>query len=411
MASRTRLTDAVARQAPARPERYEIAEASGLALRVAPSGAKSWGWRYRAPDGRQRRLTLGVYPKVSLADARERQAAARRLLALGKDPSDDRPSRETVADLAEVYLERHGRGMRTRHEEERRLRRDVLPTLGGRKVADVTRREVADLVHGIATRIRADRGTSGVHANRVFGTLQRLFAKAVDWGWIEHSPTDRLAKPVQERARERVLGDAELARLWPALDLLPDERMRLALRLQLATGQRLGEVVGAAARELDLGSRVWTIPPERAKNGREHAVPLSPLAFGLVAEAVRLAAGGPWLFPSARAGARVPHLRRDSVDQAFRRLLARIGFPAAVPHDLRRSCATGMIALGVEPHHVEAVLNHVSGARGGVAGVYNRHAYEAEKRAALERWGAHLSGLCGVGAGSHLPAPLVRASR
>jgi integrase len=408
MGSLSKLTDRVVEQARAKPARYELVERSGLALRVTPEGAKSFVWRYRMSAGERKRLTLGAYPTMSLAEARVRLAAAQNILAAGGDPRGG-SRRETVADLAEAYLERHAVQMRTRQEEERRLRRDILPVLGRRKVVEVTRRDVADLVHGVAARIRAERGSSGVHANRIYGTLQRLFGKAVGWGWIEHSPADRVDKPVQEQSRSRVLNADEMARLLKALDLLPDERMRLALRLQLATGQRLGEVVGMAMAEVDLAKGLWTIPAARSKNGREHVVPLSPLALFLVAEALHLGGGGLWLFPSAKAGAKVPHLRRDSVDQAFRKLLRKIGFAATVPHDLRRSAATSMIALGVEPHHVEAVLNHVSGTRSGVAGVYNRHAYEAEKRAALERWGEHLATLCGVAVESSTAVPMRKA--
>ena len=408
MGSLSKLTDRVVEQARARPARYELVERSGLALRVTPEGAKSFVWRYRMPAGERKRLTLGAYPTMSLAEARVRLAAAQKVLAAGGDPKGRIAAGDGGRPRGSLPRAPRGR-MRTRQEEERRIRRDILPVLGRRKVAEVTRRDVADLVHGVAARIREERGTSGVHANRIYGTLQRLFGKAVGWGWIEHSPADRVDKPVQEQSRSRVLNADEVARLWKALDLLPDERMRLALRLQLATGQRLGEVVGTATVEIDLTKGLWTIPAARSKNGREHVVPLSPLALFLVAEALHLGGGGLWLFPSTKAGAKVPHLRRDSVDQAFRKLLRKIGFPAAVPHDLRRTTATGMIALGVEPHHVEAVLNHVSGARSGVAGVYNRHAYEGEKRAALERWGGHLASLCGIAVEPPAAVPLRRA--
>src|SRR5690242_2815737 len=126
MGAQSRLTDRVVEQAPAKSARYELAEPSGLALRVTPKGAKSFVWRYRAPDGTQRRMTLGTYPAMPLAEARVRLAAAQKALATGQDPAAKQRG-ETVADLAEEYLRRHGAGLRTHAEEERRIRRDVLP--------------------------------------------------------------------------------------------------------------------------------------------------------------------------------------------------------------------------------------------------------------------------------------------
>lgn len=425
MAKRAKLTDAVARQAPARGERYEISEASGLALRVSPDGSKRWVWRYRGADGKQKRLTLGSYPAMSLSEARMALGAAQEKLARGGDPAADRPARETVADLVETYLERHGRKLRSAREEERRLRVDVLPRLGRRKVADVTRRELADLLHEKLAAVLASRkGSTGASVNRLHAALQRLFGKAVTWGWIENSPADRLEKPVEERSRAHVLDEGNLPRLWKALGTLNDERMTLALRLQLVTATRLGEVVGARVEELDLAAGLWVIPPERSKNGRPHEVPLSPLAVHLFRRALALAElrrssrlerhgeqpARPHVFPGWRMAGKVPHLRRDSVDRAFRDLVARIGLGGLVPHDLRRTAATGMAGLGVEPHVVEAVLGHVSTFKGGVAGTYNRHAYAREKREALALWADHVAELCdmAVPAGETV-APLRKA--
>ena len=426
MARRLRLTDAVVRQAPARATRYELTEASGLALRLSPDGSKRWGWRYRGLDGKQRRLMFGDYPAMALGEARAALTAAQEKLAKGRDPADDRPARETVADLVETYLERHGRKLRSAVEEERRLRIDILPHLGRRKVADVTRRELADLLHRKLDAVLAGkRGTTGTSVNRLHANLQRLFGKAVTWGWIEHSPADRLEKPAEEKSRSVVIPDEVLGRLWAALDKLADPRMELALRLQLLTATRLGEVVGAKIAELDLAAGLWVIPAERSKNGRPHAVPLSPLAVQLFREALslaelrrraRLERHGEQpivehVFPGWRMAGKSPHLRRDATDRAFRGLTAKIGLPGHVPHDLRRTAATGMACQGTEPHVVEAVLGHVSGFRAGVAGTYNRHPYAGEKRAALEVWAEHVAVLCSVEVPAVEAVPLRRVGR
>jgi integrase len=398
------------RQAPARSERYELTEVSGLALRVSLDGSKRWGWRYRAPNGKQKRLTIGTYPKLSLSDARVELERAKRKLAEGRDPADDRPVRETVADLVETYLERHGRKLRSAAEEERRLRADILPEIGSRKVAEITRRELADLLHRKLDAVLAGKGTTGASVNRLHANLQRLFGKAVTWGWIENSPADRLEKPAEEKSRSTAITDEQLPRVWNAVATLEDPRMALALRLQLVTATRLGEVVGAKLAELDLAAGFWVVPAERSKNSRPHEVPLSPMAIWLFRQALSLAelrrnarierhgeqAEIVHVFPGWRTKGKVPHLRRDSTDRAFRQLVEKIGLSGLVPHDLRRTAATGMAALAVEPHVVEAVLGHVSGFRAGVSGIYNRHSYEREKRAALERWATHLGQLCDV---------------
>ncbi|MFO1038021.1 MAG: tyrosine-type recombinase/integrase [Geminicoccaceae bacterium] len=416
MAKRKRLMDVVVSQAKAADTRYEIAEPGGLALRVSPNGAKSWVWRYRAPNGTQKRLTLGKgYPATSLADARSLLATAQQKLERGQDPADARPAKEKVADLAEAYMERHGSKLRTAAEEQRRITVDILPTLGSRKVVEVTRRDLSDLLHGKLQKVMAGKGTSGVSVNRIYATLQRMFGKAVSWGWIEHSPADRLEKPVIEQSRARALDDAEIARLWHALELLSDERMTLALRLQLLTACRLGEVVAARKGDLDLAAKVWVIPAEHSKNGLAHEVPLSDLAVSLFRQALANAAlrmqrrtkrhgeqqPSEYVFPGWHIGddVKVRHLRRDATDRAFAALIRKIGMAPTVPHDLRRTASTKLHALGVQPHVVEAVLNHMTGARAGVAGVYNRHSYAAEKRDALERWADDLMRLTGASCG------------
>jgi hypothetical protein len=177
---RRRLTDAVVRQAPIRAQRYETAENSGLAVRVSPNGMKTWVWRYRF-GGKQRRLTLGTYPAMSLGEARVKLGQAQQKLEKGCDPADQRATRDTVADLVEVYIERHARTLRSAHEEERRLRADVLPALGHIRLSELSRRQIADLLHRKLEAAK-ERGGNGTTANRLRGLLQRLLNKGVEWG-------------------------------------------------------------------------------------------------------------------------------------------------------------------------------------------------------------------------------------
>ncbi len=382
---RKRLTDAVVKQAPTRAHRYEIAEASGLAVRVSLNGAKTWVWRYRF-RGKQKRLTLGAYPAMGLGEARIRLGEVQEKLAKGHDPADQRPPRDTVADLVEVYVERHARRLRTAKEEERRLRADVLPALGQVRLAELSRRQIGDLLHRKAEAAKA-RGGNGTTANRLHSLLQRLLNKGVEWGYLDANPADKVGRPVEESSRSRVFSDAELALLWERIGRLPDYRTRSVLQLLVLTGQRVGEVAGMTRAEVDLGAARWTLPAGRTKNGREHVVPLTAPALEVIGAALRASEGFEHLFP-APGGRRGPHLHRHSVEQAWRRLCGReeIGVIDATPHDVRRTVATRLADLGVQPHVVEALLNHVGGHRAGVAGIYNRARYETEMRVALERW-------------------------
>ena len=329
MSGKKRLTDAMVRQAPIRAQRYEMAEASGLAVRVSPNSAKTWVWRYRFA-GKQRRLTLGSYPAMSLGEARVRLGSAQEKLEKGYDPADERPSRETVADLVEVYLERHAHTLRTAKEEERRLRTDVLPALGHVRLAELNRRQIADLLHRKAEAAK-ERGGNGTTANRLRGLLQRLLNKGIEWGYLDRNPVDRVGRLVEESSRSRVLTENELAVLWPRIGRLSDYRTRSILQLLMLTGQRVGEVAGMARAEVNLGAARWTIPAGRAKNGREHVIPLSAPALEIVGTALRASEGFEHVFPTP-GSRRGPHLHRHSVEQAWRRLCGGEDVGSRMPH-------------------------------------------------------------------------------
>ena len=220
----------------------------------------------------------------------------------------------------------------------------------------------------------------------MFAALSKLFS----WSLanrkfkLKHNPCVGIARPPPPNARDRVLTAAELAAFWRAASA---ERRDFAtvLKLLLLTGSRLNEVADMRRAELSEDLCVWTIPSERTKNRRAHVVPLPPLARKLLAA---VPASGELVFTTnGTVAITVGDRVKGSLD-------ARMNLSAPWRfHDLRRTAATGMAELGVAPHIVEAVLNHVSGARAGVAGVYNRAAYAPEKKAALERWAAHVERL------------------
>jgi integrase len=205
-----------------------------------------------------------------------------------------------------------------------------------------------------------------------------MFAWAITEGLLEANPVQGTAKANEGGSRERVLTDAELAKLWAALG---DGRFADIVRLLLLTGQRRNEIGRLTWAEIDIARKLIVLPPERTKNNRKHELPLSCQALAIIERQPRRNASA-FLFSDSRGF--------NDWDKGKARLDARLGIASYTLHDLRRSCATGMAELGVQPHIIEAVLNHVSGHKAGVAGIYNRARYEGEMRSALQRWADHV---------------------
>jgi integrase len=368
-------------------DRYELWEGGGFGLRVSTSGGKSWIWVYHF-EGRPRRMTIGSYPAMGLADAHVKLAEARKLLQRSTDPGAkavdarkaDRAA-ETVADLVEAYLTEWARPKkRSAAEDERLLRKDVIPAWGRRKAKDIVRKDVRALLKEIV-----DRG-SPIAANRTLAVVRRMYSWAMSEDLVESNPCQALKAPGEERRRDRVLSTSEIASLWRALDNsgLPFSRpIRLALKFQFATAQRKGEVIDAEWSEIDLSEAVWTIPAGKAKNKLPHRVPLSPFALELL-EQIRSLGGRKWVFPSPR---RQGPITGPAIDHAMRDNREALGTGDATPHDLRRTAASQMTSMGISRLVVSKILNH---AEPGVASVYDRHSYDGEKRRALDLWARRL---------------------
>jgi integrase len=405
-----RMTDKGVVALKPKAERYEEWEdgRTGFGVRVAPSGRKSWIFMYRF-GGKARRMTLGSHPAVGLAAARVALAEAKRRLDYGEDPGTlalaaraSERAASTVADLVEEYLERSARNLRSYKEVRRILEREVVPAWGIRKAKSIKRRDVILLLDSIV-----DRGAP-IMANRTMSRVRRMFNFAVRRDIIEVNPCLGIEAPGREIERERVLSDDEIRSLWHGLPRArTNDATRIVAKLILVTAQRPGEVAGASRVELDLdGQRVWTIPAERAKNGRPHAVPLSPLAIDLFREAL-VQAAGERLFMD-RSGTKP--LGTDALGRLFMRNAEALGISrpkwdaqvgtaeamelrrerrrvAYAPHDLRRTASTRMTELGFTRFIVDRVLNHKEA---GVGGVYDRYEYLREKRQALDAWAARL---------------------
>ena len=383
-----KLTDRQIKNLKPQADRYEVFEDRGFGIRVAPTGRKTFIFFYRMPgESKKRRLTIGTYPTMPLAEAHRKYAEAREMVTQGVDPGSktvaeraEERKAPSLATLADEYLEKWAKPRkRSWREDKRILEKDILPIWGSRKAKDITRRDVIRLLDGIV-----DRG-AGIMANRTLATIRKMFNFAVSRDIVSISPCLSVRAPAPEQQRDRVLTTDEIRALWHGLEgAKMAEGTKLALKLQLVTGQRKAEIVTATWDEIDLTDKWWTIPPEKAKNKMAHRVPLSSLAMELLQAAKALTGDSTWLFPSPRAG---KHITPEAVDHALRRPgLEALGF-SFVPHDLRRTAASLMTGMGISRLVVSKILNHVER---GITAVYDRHSYDKEKRQALEAWGLKL---------------------
>lgn len=399
------LTDLLIQKLKATDKRREVPDGrvSGLYLIAQPSGAKSWAVRYRV-DGAPKKLTLGTYPALDLSTARRRAQEAIGELAGGVDPAArkkaarearkaEQSTNDRVADVAkafaEKYLKRHVGGGWAR-ESERLLKVEVLPKLGAKRLGDVKRADVLDMLDNIV-----DRGAP-IGANRTLAVFRKLCNWAVERGIVAVSPCDKLKAPAAEHSRDRVLSDAEIRLAWRAFETVGWPYGPIT-QLLLLTGARLGEIASGRWAEIDLAARTWTIAKERSKNGIAHEIPLSDAAIGILQGLPRIEGRGGFIFTVTGArpvsdfsGA------KSAIDAAILAEATAEGVKAPehwTMHDLRRTAASGMAGLKIAPHVIEAVLNHKTGVIRGVGAVYNRYSYADEKRAALDAWSRKLDAI------------------
>lgn len=406
---------------------------AGLHLVIQPSGVKSFALRFRR-GGRSAKLTLGradldgketsgepvIGQPLTLAQARQLAAAVHRQRALGRDVVADRRREKlekktqdanTFADAAAAFIEQHAmRKTRRWHATARLLglqpaqdkdgleliRHGLADRWRDRPITEISVADVRLLISearekGVPGLERRNKGPSVPRSRSLFAALSKFFSWCVDEGRIAQSPCVGLSRPEAPRPRSRALAEPELIEFWQAASREPTPFAQL-LKLLLLTGQRLGEVAGMRRDELSDDGTSWTLPASRTKNHRIHLVPLAPLARSILKTA---GTDGDLVFTTT--GTTPPSgwskLKRRLDEAMAEEREKRTTTGNAAPwrlHDLRRSAATGMAKLGIQPHVIEAVLNHVSGFRGGVAGVYNVFSYLPEKTEALMLWAAHV---------------------
>ena len=360
----------------------------GLVLRVSPTGAKSWSVVYtRESDGTKQRVTIGPFPAIGLEAARAKGLKLMSHVAEGGDPAGNKRARReamTVDELADLYIEKYAkRQKKTWAEDERLLRVEVRPAIGRIKATSVKKRDCLDIIDA-----KAEQGYEA-QSRQIFAVLRRMFNWACEGDYLDVSPMTGAKAPGKPVRRDRCLEVRDIVKVLSALSqarLEPETKD--IIRLLFLTGQRSGEVCGMRRGEINLQAESWILPASRTKNGLAHVVPLVGEAFEIVRHRLTLCGND----PDAAVFSHVADkpIEPNAIAQAVRKKLQIFDEPWT-PHDARRSAATGMAGIGIFPHVIEATLNHISGFKGGVAGVYNRNQYEPEKRSALLRWDAEIS--------------------
>jgi integrase len=393
-----------------RQEDFRVGSVPGLMVRVSKTGRKTFMYLYEAPPTtgggkrRQRRITIGSYPAISLAEATAKAKGyqgdvARGIDPQGSDPASPAPAPEpqaledarlkgilgpiqphpgTFAQLATEYLLRHAWVVKKRtRDDESVLRRDLIPKWGARPAGEIRKRDVVALLDGIVAR------GAPIAARNTRMLVSKVFNFGISRDLVEHNPTLGVAAP-PARTRDVWLRDQEIQTLWKELD-----RRQLVtasiFRAILLTMQRPGEV--STIEWSEISGSWWEIPPEKAKNGERHRVYLARHMQAILALLRPVTGRSRFVFQSP-----VKEGKPTTFINKVGRSIATATGLSFTPHDLRRTGATHLAELGFPNEVIDAVLNHK---RQGIVRVYNRYGYDAEKEEALSAWDAKIGRLVG----------------
>ena len=357
---------------------------SGFGLRIR-DGRKSWIFQYAITGGGSRitrRMTFGNFPDLPPTRARSIAAELSAKVRLGQDPAGEKKinrseAGHTFGRLVSGYLEfKRGQLRDKSYAALERYLGNYAKPLHGLPASAIDLRKVADFLDTIAK----ERGD--VSANRARTCLSAMFSWAMRRGLHDNNPVAN-TEARKEQSRDRVLTDNELALVW---NTVGDTEFGAIIKLLILTAQRAGEIGGLRWGEIDFEEQLIRLPSERTKNARPHEIPMSGAVAGILQTRSR---DGDCVFGRGANGFLGWGKSKIRLDAALTTKLGK-EFPHFTIHDLRRTAATRMVDLGEGPHVVEAVLNHVSGHRAGVAGIYNRSLYKAEKAQALSKWATHV---------------------
>lgn len=445
------LTDITVRALKPRKHVYRIREkghpeAKGFGVAVSPSGTKTFFISFTSPEAvnqsetpLRRQMALGKYPGTSLSDAREKARNARNLIEDGKDPVLEKQRMEaeaefkkelqeekerlenslgTVGQLFEFYIkDMEADGKRSAGSVRAIYEYNVAPVIGNKKTRDVTLDDCADIITSVAERgavVQANRVRSYLRAAFEFGLaahqMPRWRRKVPEFG-LHFNPAAQTRRAVRETEGDRYLSKDEVLDFWKRSEKEMNPNTALSLKLLLATGQRVEEVLGATWSEFDLDEQLWTIPGKRRKSRhktvKDHLVPITEFHIELLRQIQEFSEGDNYLFPKTMKHGRVREPRSsDSLSQAVRRFCVpqdkyrrpiektvRKGFTRFTPRDIRRTwkTLTGSMGLGLD------IRNRIQGhALRDVGSLhYDRYDYLDEKREAMRRWSDWLKELVG----------------
>jgi integrase len=377
----------------------------GFGLRIREGGSRSFIFQYKL-GAKQRRYALGTATALNFATTRKTAEQLYARVKLGQDPASDKvqaraSAAQTIKAGVETFLAQKRGELRERSYPD--LARHLLlhaKPLHELPMAKITRRDIAPVL------VSVTKNSGAVTANRVRTSLSTFFSWALEQGTADANPVVGTSRN-KEQSRDRVLTPAELRLIWANLG---DDHFAAIVRLLALTGQRAGEIAGLRWKEIHDG--MILLPAERSKNHRAHVVPLSCPALAII-DAQEHRADRDLIFGRGTKPFSGWSNCKERLDARIKKANRGKDIPHWTPHDLRRTFATyaggGLSAhllaklpardkevaqgLDLDPHIVEAVLNHISGARGGVAGTYNRSTYENPKRIALDRWAEHLTAI------------------
>lgn len=350
----------------------------GLVLRVSQTGTKTF-CLHRRINGKMRRLNIGRFGVITLAEARERVRQV--LYEIESGRFEERTGvevedRKTLGEIIPDYVEKHAKSQNRDWRNKQSLLAKFTD-LHGKRLDQIKRADVVKALDAIVV-------TAPVSANRALAHLKHLMNWCVDRGMLDASPLTGMKLPTKETPRERVLTSEELRALWAACDA-DGYPFGDCMKLLILSGQRRTEVAEMKWSELDLDKRLWTLPSARAKNGKQHTVPITDAMLTLLRRVPRYLSSDFVFTTTGKSPISGFGQVKERMDKAFPKDTA----PWTI-HDLRRTMSTNLAMLGVPQPVTEALLNHRTGVVSGVAAIYNVYSYAVEKRDALDRWNSHV---------------------
>jgi len=382
------LTDTVIRKARAKHTVYRLTDGGGLYLQITPAGGRLWRWKYRF-EGREKLMSFGSYPDVSLSLVRERHVEARKLLASGTDPMAERKAEKAAAEnsfqsIARAWWEHWQDGKNLRHavQVKRRMEADILPYLGARPIAAIEAPELVAMTKAIERRGARD------IAKRALETTGQIFRYAIAHGYARRNPASEIRPGDILKSTRKVnyarVDARELPNLLRSIEVYQGTHVtRLALKLMALTFVRTSELIGARWAEFDLEACRWDIPAERMKMRTPHIVPLARQALDVLDTLRTLTGQSEWLFPGDR------NARKSMSNNTILKALERMGYKGRMTgHGFRGLASTVLHEQGFNHEHIELQLAHAP--RNAVSAAYNHALYLEPRAKMMQEWADYL---------------------